>query len=70
MYAHFKLFQVIIIYAGFSVRNLLATRQPANQETETQLSQSLQNVNFPTGQTTQYSCEKPKPALICRLFLK
>ena len=46
--------------------NLLTIRQPANHETETQLSQSLQNVNFPTGQTTQYSCEKP--ALICRLF--
>jgi len=41
IYAHFKPFQVIITHAGFSVGNLLTIRQPANQETETQLTQSL-----------------------------
>jgi len=47
MYTHFKPSQVIIIYAGFNVVNLLTIRQPAIHETETQLSHSLYNANFP-----------------------
>jgi len=40
MYTHFKPFQIIIIYAGFNVGNLLTIRHPAKRKTKTKLSQS------------------------------